>query len=86
LNQYDGGAAADQSDFLFRCYPDPENAAAATKVVKRFVMPRPLAVLIDQAASLASRCAHSYGASGTLSRYRIKPVATPSYAQMCWPL
>src|SRR4051794_9927999 len=54
-----------------------KSAAAAAKVVKRFVMPGPLAVLNDQADRLAPRCAHSYGASGAQSRYRIKPATTP---------
>src|SRR3954464_4160293 len=54
-----------------------KSAAAAAKVVKRFVMPGSLAVLIDQADRLAPRCAHSYGASGAQSRYRIRSATTP---------
>jgi hypothetical protein len=69
-----------------------KSAAAAAKVVKRFVMPGPLAVLIDQADRLAPRCAHSYGASGAQSRYRIMPTTTPRIysdvliAVALWPI
>jgi hypothetical protein len=34
-------------------------------------------MLIDQADRLAPRYAHSYGASGAQSRYRIRPATTP---------
>ena len=34
-------------------------------------------MLIDQADRLAPRYAHSYGASGARSRYRIRPATTP---------
>src|SRR4051794_35184444 len=60
--------------------------------MKRFVMPGPLAVLIDQADRLAPRCAHRYGASGAQSRYRIMPTTTPRIysdvliAVALWPI